>query len=68
MRHDGKRTDGCGIFVPLSPEEMEQVKEHIRDQCPDMPLGKLGRTALFYYLHKQERLGYDAMIADILGA
>lgn len=63
-----KRGEGCGIFVPLSPEEKDHIERIVNDRAPGMKLGKFGRTALFHYLHITEKRGEHELIAEILGA
>ena len=63
-----KRNAGVGIHVALSPEEKEQVEELLGQYAPGTANGKFARIALFYFLHKVERDGYAAILADILGA
>lgn len=63
-----KRNAGVGIHVALTPEEKEQVEAAIGQYAPGTANGKFARIALFYFLHKVERDGYAAILADILGA
>lgn len=63
-----KRSDGIGIYIPLSPEEKEQVESIIHEHAPNMKAGKFARTALFYYLHMIEKHGAHTVISEILGA
>lgn len=63
-----KRTDGNGIYIPLSPEEKEQVLKAITETAPDMAAGKFARTALFFYLHMIDKHGAHSVISEILGA
>lgn len=63
-----KRNAGVGIHVALSPDEKEQVEAAISQYAPGTANGKFARIALFYFLHRIEREGYAAILADILGA
>lgn len=63
-----KRSDGNGIYIPLSPEEKEQVEKTIHEHAPDMKAGKFARTALFFYLHMIDKHGPHSVISEILGA